>query len=1199
MKKEIYKPYQIIILVLFSVTINFLGHIFSDAYHLPLWLDSFGTFLTAYAIGPVCGLVVGLTGNFLHAFFNPLSAIYAITSGFIGLIFGDLVKRGWMKNLFKTITLSVIITFASTLVSTILNIILSDGLTTNVWGDGIIALLEKWHVPFVMRCILGEFYLDFLDKLVTILFLYSVIYFYRMARPSLPAFLKKIPAKAPLLLTGFLLIFSGKEKVYALEADYNSYICTIYNNVNGLPGGEANDIASTNDGIIWVGTYAGLYRHNGHEFRHMNAFPSIKAVKCLFVDDEGRLFVGTNDNGLTIMINEEISNVIEEKDGLSSDSIRCIIRAANSYYYVGTSAGMSVLSLSDGLHIIKNIPEIENAIRVTSDSKNHIAAVTSEGSLYLLNGLEIIGSTKGGSELYTTAAFGPDGLLYAVTESNRLCVFSVLDPAPQNLQKGDFGGLNYTLSKVSELSCGNLQHIKSIKFEDDVIFLCADNGAGYIEGGVYNALETGAFNNSIDQMEVDYQGNLWFSSSRLGLLKMCKSSFADIYHSAGLQEAVVNSVNRFNGELYFGTDNGLSVIDKNTNRAGQNALTKYLDNVRIRCLMVDQTGAMWICSKTKGLLLVSPDGKITEFEQGHNMRVAIELSDGTIAAGGNDGIVFIKDKKIISRITEKEGLENSIILTLSENPDGSILAGTDGGGLVIIKDGLINRIMKKADGLSSNVILRTVNDCNRGSPTGGVFVVTSNGLCYLTNQDGVFTSEYLSNFPYSNNYDLLINRDNNIFVLGSAGIFVVNREQLVSKKKLDYEVLDLKKGLRGSLTANSWNYVDEEGNLYLSCDTGCSSLNLYNYDRTDHSYRIQLKNIIVDGKRHIVQKDIPFVIAEGVDSIEIVPEVINYSINNPYVSLYLEGVDESPVVMLQSELYDVIYTNLNSGTYKFHIGILDSKGIHTIEQNVYTIVKSYQIYENWWFVFYIVILSTLFIAWLTLFITSSIQERHIKKQQNELEAIKRQVRMGNETIFAIANAVEARDKRTGRHSFRVAQYSVMIAKELGFDDEQLENIRKIGLLHDIGKIGVPDNILNKNSPLTDKEYEIMKKHVVIGGEILKDFSIIENVEVGAKYHHERYDGSGYIEGLKGEEIPLIARIIGLADAFDAMTADRIYRHALPFDTVIAEVKKGSGTQFDPGLVSILLELIESGKLDVMEVLKESQRQDGEEKKDEE
>ena len=195
--------------------------------------------------------------------------------------------------------------------------------------------------------------------------------------------------------------------------------------------------------------------------------------------------------------------------------------------------------------------------------------------------------------------------------------------------------------------------------------------------------------------------------------------------------------------------------------------------------------------------------------------------------------------------------------------------------------------------------------------------------------------------------------------------------------------------------------------------------------------------------------------------------------------------------------------------------------------------------------------------------------------------------MGNETIFAIANAVEARDKSTGRHSYRVAEYSVMIAQELGFTEDQQEQIRKTGLLHDIGKIGVPDNILNKNSKLTDEEYEIIKKHTLIGGEILKGLSLIPHVDEGAKYHHERYDGSGYPYALKGEEIPLNARIIGIADAFDAMTANRIYRKRLNMDVVKEELRHWSGSQFDPGLVEIMLDLIESGRLNVYKTMEES------------
>ena len=134
---------------------------------------------------------------------------------------------------------------------------------------------------------------------------------------------------------------------------------------------------------------------------------------------------------------------------------------------------------------------------------------------------------------------------------------------------------------------------------------------------------------------------------------------------------------------------------------------------------------------------------------------------------------------------------------------------------------------------------------------------------------------------------------------------------------------------------------------------------------------------------------------------------------------------------------------------------------------------------------------------------------------------------------------------------------------------------------------IPDAILNKPGKLTNEEYEIMKSHVIRGGEILKDFTMIDNVRVGALYHHEKYDGTGYCHGLKGEDIPLDARIIGIADAFDAMTANRVYRKQLDIEVVIEELKRCSGTQFDPKLVDILLALIEDGTIDVAGLYKKS------------
>ena len=191
--------------------------------------------------------------------------------------------------------------------------------------------------------------------------------------------------------------------------------------------------------------------------------------------------------------------------------------------------------------------------------------------------------------------------------------------------------------------------------------------------------------------------------------------------------------------------------------------------------------------------------------------------------------------------------------------------------------------------------------------------------------------------------------------------------------------------------------------------------------------------------------------------------------------------------------------------------------------------------------------------------------------------------MGKQTVAAIARAVDAKDERTGGHSTRVALYSGQIAKAYGLDEKQCREIEWAAQLHDIGKIAIPDAILNKDSRLTDDEYAVMKSHTTRGAEILKDFTLLDHVTEGAQFHHERPDGRGYPRGLKGEDIPLYARIIGVADAFDAMTANRVYRKQMDFGYVLGELEKGRGTQFAPEFVDILLNLIRTHVIDLNEL----------------
>ena len=183
-------------------------------------------------------------------------------------------------------------------------------------------------------------------------------------------------------------------------------------------------------------------------------------------------------------------------------------------------------------------------------------------------------------------------------------------------------------------------------------------------------------------------------------------------------------------------------------------------------------------------------------------------------------------------------------------------------------------------------------------------------------------------------------------------------------------------------------------------------------------------------------------------------------------------------------------------------------------------------------------------------------------------------RLFEQTAEALASAIDAKDPYTRGHSTRVADYSERIARLAGKTDKECEEIYFAALLHDVGKIGIPNAIINKDSALSDEEYEMIRQHPVIGNRILSSISQMPFLSVGAHYHHERYDGKGYPDRLKGEDIPEIARIIAVADTYDAMTSKRSYRDPIPQQKVREEMVKGLGQQFDPKFGQIMLQLID-------------------------
>lgn len=202
-------------------------------------------------------------------------------------------------------------------------------------------------------------------------------------------------------------------------------------------------------------------------------------------------------------------------------------------------------------------------------------------------------------------------------------------------------------------------------------------------------------------------------------------------------------------------------------------------------------------------------------------------------------------------------------------------------------------------------------------------------------------------------------------------------------------------------------------------------------------------------------------------------------------------------------------------------------------------------------------------------------EHEVQKKTQEIAAQHEKLeRISMQIVTALSGAVDAKDTYTNGHSLRVAEYSREIARRAGLSREMQNDIYMMGLLHDVGKIGVPDAIINKPARLTEEEFAVIRNHPVMGARILKNIKDFPRLITGARWHHERYDGKGYPDGIADEEIPLEARIIAVADAYDAMSSRRSYRDVLSQETVRSEIEKGKGTQFDPVMTEIVLGMID-------------------------
>ena len=939
------------------------------------------------------------------------------------------------------------------------------------------------------------------------------------------------------------------------------YFTYLYDSSNGLAASEANAVAQIGIGFIWIGGYSGLTRYDGNEFTHFNMSTGIASVNCLYVDSRDRLWVGTNDSGLAVRQKARFK-FWSRDEGLDSLSVRAIAEDGAGNIIFSTTDGLSYIDANEELHAVGDLKIRGKYVQyLKADENGVVYGVTMDNCFFSMEDLTLT-SFYDAQELGIgqISCITPDrhekGRVYIGTDSSDIVVGQMLSG----------------MEGMTRISAAPQKQIEDIYFaSDDRMWVAGSNGLGYFdEDGRYVELKDPAMTGAITSIMEDHEGSLWCTSSSQGVMQVVRSPFVDITGIAGLERVITNATCVYQGDLYIGTNTGLQLVDQNY-VPKENVLTELLQGVRIRCIKEDSVGNLWLCTYTNdpemGLICYHGDGTYQIFNEASGLvssrtRAVTELSDGTIALAANGGVNLIRDGEVIQTYSEKDGIANTDILCIVEGDNGSIYFGSDGGGLYITRNAGLRRL-DLDDGLKSQVIMQLHYDPQREV----YWIVTSNSIAYMKNEE-IHT---LTNFPYSDNYDMQFDDQGGIWILSSNGIYFVNGESLIADERLFYSFYDIRHGLPSIATANAKNYISADGTLYIAGRSGVSAINT-NAARTGRNdAKLVVPFITIDDEEVYISIGDTIYVPANSKRLSIHAIAMTYA-HDPQVSYYVEGFDDEPVTLSKHEMTKLSYTRPHSGKYVFHMSIIDVMSGEEVQSISVNIVVEKLLHEHWWF-WAIIVAAILLVIILAVRIYTSRKMANLLRKEKENRTFISQI------IHVFAKSIDVKDEYTNGHSFRVAEYTRLIAEKVGYSEEEVEKFYNIGLMHDIGKILVPNEILHKPGRLNDEEFAIIKSHASNGYDILKEVEIMPELALGAGFHHERMDGRGYPFGKAAEDIPDVAQIIAVADTFDAMHSTRPYRKKMEMADVIAELKRVAGTQLNEKYVNVLLSLIDEGKID--------------------
>jgi len=947
-----------------------------------------------------------------------------------------------------------------------------------------------------------------------------------------------------------------------------------------VAGAEA--LCQTDDGYVWIGQYSGLVRYDSNEYVTYKKFTdennkeySIVNVKAM--ESEGNtLYVATNRN--VFVYKDYHFSCLEGDFGIIRD---IALDATNDLLYI------SSIDKGATLYNLKN-NTFDKLPNLSTGSVYDIALDIERNNYYYQ--LDAVIHDKDNNIIYQ------DEKIYEIYSHGDILYIGHNDGL---IRRYNFK----TKTFLDDITVGNQINQFFYSDSDDVLFVATEKSSLCCVDLSTETPSVSVVGNLINKLQLvdimlDYQGNLWIASHASGVSIIAKNSILDfLYDDAtwkGLAETKnIVSIEKYGNILYFATPAHVFLYDLSNNQilpdgAIMQSLLQYCTDhsktsYTIRDLEIHK-GKLYVSIDVIGCLLeYDLTAKTVEIYDVEYMLAHLDKQVGNIdqdllylvrtIRSFDDFIIIGYEEGIIKFDGEKFSLMSigkPKILYISKTQDGDILVNRS-SGIFIIKPDFSNSTkidtVQDSEGADGNIL--------KVLPDGEYIYHTLNSRLFrLESVDGKYVSKEIIvpfvkgslvelskiSFKNKNNetiYKYVIASETQIYIADS-----LDGDQLEN-----YEFYDATNGFP-SASANTSGYYDlDEQKYYFQTKQGIFVYNFSEEKGAIIPVKIETASIELDGEKHYGQY---INIKKDVYRVTINLSIFGFKPNKGYTIYYkMDGLDSEYHTITGIDR-NINYTNLRGGNYRFHAYAIDEFGQ---KSNIIDIqlVKDKQIYEEIWFWVVAGVLALLIVVGVA-FLIIRIKTRQALKKQLEYKNIT------VESIQAIARTIDAKDEYTNGHSTRVGYYSKLIAQHLGMSEHDVDNIYYIALLHDIGKIAIPDKILNKPGRLTDEEFAVMKSHTTRGAKILKGISTIPHIVEGAKSHHEKYDGTGYPEGLKGEEIPYVARIIGCADCFDAMASKRVYKESFSSETIISEFERCSGTQFDPHIAEVVIKMIKDGVL---------------------